>query len=139
MSAADDAQRRFSVGQRLQATITQLPSAETGGHAIEVIASHALELVHVALRRHTWHVLHSQLPAAVQLNTNRTSKRAMVWTGGRLLMHMAVQSEAAAAAAGAAAEKRVATKAAPGRIVLGTVTHVSPLAADVRLESGEPS
>lgn len=30
MSAAEDAQRRFSIGQHLQATVTQLPSAETG-------------------------------------------------------------------------------------------------------------
>lgn len=56
--------------------------------------------------------------------------------GGRLLLHMALQSEAAAAAASAAAEKRVASKAAPGRIVTGTVTHATPLAADVKLESG---
>lgn len=52
-------------------------------------------------------------------------------------MHMAVQSGAAAAAATAAVEQRVASKAAPGRLVSGTVTHASPLAADVRLESGE--
>jgi hypothetical protein len=52
-------------------------------------------------------------------------------------MHMAVQSGAAAAAASAAAEQRVASKAAPGRLVSGTVTHASPLVADVRLESGE--
>ena len=52
-------------------------------------------------------------------------------------MHMAVRSGAAAAAASAAAEQRVASKAAPGRLVSGTVTHASPLVADVRLESGE--
>lgn len=52
-------------------------------------------------------------------------------------MHMAVQSEAAAAAASAAAEKRVASKAAPGRVMNGTVTHSSPLVADVKLESGK--
>lgn len=57
--------------------------------------------------------------------------------GGRLLLHMAVQSEAAAAAASAAAEQRAASKAAPSRVVSGTVTHASPLAADVKLESGE--
>lgn len=30
VSAADDAPRRFSIGQKLHATITQLPSAEAG-------------------------------------------------------------------------------------------------------------
>lgn len=61
----------------------------------------------------------------------------LLCSGGRLLMHMALQSEAKAAVASAAAEKRAASKAAPGRVVSGTVTHSSPLVADIKLESGE--
>jgi hypothetical protein len=34
VSAAEEAQRRFSVGQRLQATVAQLPSAETGATCV---------------------------------------------------------------------------------------------------------
>lgn len=57
--------------------------------------------------------------------------------GGRLLLHTAPQSEAAAAATAAAAEKRAQkSKAQPGQLVTGTVMHSSPLSADIKLESG---